>query len=163
MTRPEELNPVELQFQVEKLQGAYVEAIDDDRLEEWPDYFVDDCVYKVISRENVDRGLPAATIFCDSKGMLQDRVVALRHANIYAAHYYRHILSNVQVKDIVDSVVLVQSNYLVLQTLLNGDSEIYNTGKYQDKIVFTEQGPKFVEKLAIFDTFRIPNLMVTPI
>ena len=90
-------------------------------------------------------------------------MIALRHANIYAKHHYRHVLSNILVKQIAGPMVHVQSNYLVLQTLLNGDTQIYNAGKYQDKVVFTAQGPKFQEKLAIFDTYRIPNLLVTPV
>lgn len=158
-----ELSPQELQFQVEQLLGAYVEAIDDDQLEKWPEFFVDECVYKIISRENADSGLPAATMFCDSKGMLRDRVVALRHANIYARHYYRHLLSNILVKEVDGLVACVQSNYLVLQTLLNGDTKVFNAGKYLDRVVFTEQGPRFLEKVVVFDTYRIPNLLVTPI
>lgn len=158
-----ELSPQELQFQVAQLLGAYVEAIDDDQLEKWPEFFVDECVYKIISRENADSGLPAAAMFCDSKGMLRDRVVSLRHANIYARHYYRHLLSNILVKEVDGLVARVQSNYLVLQTLLNGDTSVFNAGKYLDRVVFTEQGSRFLEKVVVFDTYRIPNLLVTPI
>ena len=46
--------------EVEDLIHAYVQCIDDDRLEEWPDFFADDCLYKVIPRENADLGLPVA-------------------------------------------------------------------------------------------------------
>ncbi len=163
MLNVEKLSALELQYHVEKLQAGYVECIDDNRLEEWPDYFVDDAVYKVIPRENADRNLPVAAIFCDSKGMLVDRIVSLRKANIYAAHFYRHIISNVNVKAVDRGVVSVQSNYVVLQTRTDGTTEIYNAGKYLDKIVATEGGLKFKEKLAIFDTYQIQSLMVTPI
>lgn len=157
------LTPVELHYQVSKLLSDYVECIDDDRLEEWPDLFVEDCLYQVIARENADRGLPTSAIYCDSRGMLRDRVVALRHANIYAKHYYRHVLSNVNVKGVQDGEVLVHSNYVVLQTLVEGDTRVFNAGKYLDRIVATPDGLRFKRKVAVFDTYRIPNLLVTPL
>lgn len=157
------LSAIELRFEVERLLTAYVECIDDDRLEDWPGFFVDACVYEVVSRENVDRGLGLPTIYCDSTGMLRDRVVALRHANIYAKHYYRHVLSNVRVVDVRSDGADVRSNYVVFQTLVNGDTQIYNAGRYEDLVVPTAAGLRFARKRAVFDTYRIPNLMVTPL
>lgn len=154
---------VELQYQVEKLLANYVECIDDDRLESWPDFFVDKCLYKVISQDNVSRDLPAAAMFCDSRGMLVDRIVSLRNANVYAEHSYRHVLSNVNIKSVEEDGVTVQSNYMVLQTRNDGATKLYNSGKYLDKIVLEDDGFKFKEKVAIFDTHRIDSLMVTPI
>lgn len=157
------LAPVDLHYQVGKLLSDYVECIDDDRLEEWPQLFVEDCLYQVIARENADRGLPTSAMYCDSRGMLRDRVVALRHANIYAKHYYRHVLSNVNVKGVQDGEVVVQSNYVVLQTLVEGDTKVFNAGKYLDRIVATPDGLRFKRKVVVFDTYRIPNLLVTPL
>ncbi|MFP5464604.1 MAG: aromatic-ring-hydroxylating dioxygenase subunit beta [Gammaproteobacteria bacterium] len=157
------LVPVDLHYQVNKLLSDYVECIDDDRLEEWPQLFVEDCLYQVIARENADRGLPTSAMYCDSRGMLRDRVVALRHANIYAKHYYRHVLSNVNVKGVQDGEVVVQSNYVVLQTLVEGDTKVFNAGKYLDRIVATPDGLRFKRKVVVFDTYRIPNLLVTPL
>ena len=157
------LAPVDLHYLVGKLLSDYVECIDDDRLEDWPDLFVEDCLYQVIARENSDRGLPTSAMYCDSRGMLRDRVVALRHANIYAKHYYRHVLSNVNVKGVQDGEVVVQSNYVVLQTLVEGDTKVFNAGKYLDRIVATPDGLRFRRKVVVFDTYRIPNLLVTPL
>lgn len=153
----------ELQFHVERLLHTYVECIDDDRLEQWPEFFTDPCLYEVLSRENADRGLASAAVYCDSRGMLQDRVVALRHANIYAKHYYRHLVSNVVVHEVSAEAVQVRSNYAVLQTLVTGDTQIYSVGRCEDRVVGTPQGLKFASRRLIFDTYRIPNLMVTPL
>jgi anthranilate 1,2-dioxygenase small subunit len=158
-----DLSLPELQFHIEKLQNCYVECIDDDRLEEWPDFFIDQCLYKVISRENADRNLPVSAFLCDSKDMLIDRIVSLRHANVFAKHYYRHIISTINIKNITGGEISVQTNYAVFQTRLDGCTEIYNTGKYHDIIISTNNGLKFKEKQAIFDTYSIPSLMVTPI
>ena len=157
------LSAPDLHYQANKLLSDYVECIDDDRLEEWPDLFVDDCVYQVISRENADRNLPTSAIYCDSRGMLVDRIVALRHANIYARHYYRHVLSNVNVKGVDGGEVVVHSNYVVMQTLVEGDTHVFNAGKYLDRMVATPEGLRFKRKVVVFDTYRIPNLLVTPL
>jgi anthranilate 1,2-dioxygenase small subunit len=163
MTDLSKLSALELHYLASKLLSDYVETIDDDRLEQWPDLFVDDCVYQVIARENADRGLPTSAIYCDSRGMLVDRVVALRHANIYAKHYYRHVLSNVNVKGLDGDELIVQSNYVVLQTLVEGDTHVFNAGKYLDRMVATPDGLRFKSKVVVFDTYRIPNLLVTPL
>lgn len=73
------------QLAVERLLARYVASIDEDRLEEWPSYFTATCRYQIISRENRDKGLPIGVFFADSRGMLQDRVSALREANVYEA------------------------------------------------------------------------------
>lgn len=155
------VNP--LRHEVEDLIYAYVQCIDDGDLEHWPDFFTDPCVYKVIPRENVDLGLPAAVMFCDSRGMLRDRIVALRKANIYAPHFYRHVVSNVRVLGEADGEIQAQANYVVFQTLLDGETRIYNAGKYVDRIVRVDGALRFREKLCVFDTNRVQTLMVTPI
>ena len=157
------LTDVELQFHVERLLANYVQCIDEDRLEAWPDFFVDDCLYQVIAKENAERGLPVAAIFCDSKGMLADRIVSLRHANVYERHQYRHIVSSIVIGAVSDNVTQVQSNYVVYRTRTNGVTEVYNTGMYNDKIVAADGQLLFKEKIVTFDTNRIDSLLVTPL
>jgi salicylate 5-hydroxylase small subunit len=55
---------------------AYFETLDDGPLEQWPDYFTDDCLYQIIPRENYEAGYKLCTMQADSKGMLVDRVYA---------------------------------------------------------------------------------------
>jgi anthranilate 1,2-dioxygenase small subunit len=157
------MDPRELRAAVEELLSSYVECIDDDRLEEWPSHFAAECVYKIVPRENFDRGLPMSIMYCDSQGMLRDRIVALRKANIYPPHYSRHVVSNLRIKGDEGGVVSAQSSYVVLQTRHGGDTTIYNAGKYVDRIVFEEGRPKFREKLVVCDTFRVATLLVTPL
>lgn len=152
-----------LQYEVENLLARYVLAIDEDRLEDWPGLFTENCVYKLQSKENADRNLPVAAIFCDSKGMLVDRVISLRHANIYEQHQYRHIVSNTLIKSIEEDVIVASSNYVVFRTRTNGITEPYNAGIYYDKIVSLGRKFYFAEKLAVFDTNVIDSLLATPI
>lgn len=153
----------DLQHDVQELIARHAELIDDDRLEEWLELFIEDCVYKVISRENEDRGMPVATIFCDSRDMLVDRIVSLRKANIYPTHHYRHVISTARITKVARDVISAQTNYVIFQTRNDGHTSIYNAGKYVDEIVSGEGGLKFKSKKAVFDTNRVDTLMVRPV
>ena len=52
------MNLQEKKFLVEELQSAYVATIDDDRLEEWPDFFVDGCALRKLRRCAPQAGVP---------------------------------------------------------------------------------------------------------
>jgi anthranilate 1,2-dioxygenase small subunit len=157
----------ELRFAVEELLHAYVHCIDADRLEDWPEFFTDPCLYRVIPRENADQGLPIAVMYCDSKGMLRDRVVAHRQANIYAPHLYRHTVSAVRVTGQNGNAVTAEANYVVYRTMLDpvdyGSSELFSVGAYHDTIVIDNGTAKFREKIVLLDTARILSLLVTPL
>ena len=157
----------ELRFAVEELQYAYVHCIDADRLEQWPDFFTDPCRYEVTTRENLDQGLSVGIIYCDSKDMLRDRVVALREANIYGPHHYRHMISAVRVTGTEGNVVQAETNYAVYRTMLDpinyGSSELYSVGSYQDTIIIEQGVARFREKKVLVDTARVLSLLVTPL
>ena len=155
---------LETQWRVERLLSRYVACIDDDSLEEWPGFFTQEaCRYEIITRENVERGLPLTLVFCTSQGMLTDRIVSLREANIYPQRWYRHIVSNVVIQAIAEDHLDVQSHYVVLQTRRNGQTSIFSAGKYEDRIVLRAGELKFAEKRVIADTHRIDTLLVSPI
>src|SRR5690242_1528287 len=80
---------------ITRLLSDYVLFIDDDRLEEWPEFFVEDCIYKIIPRENLRFKTRLPILYCENKNMLRDRVTALRSSSIYNLHYDRHIISNI--------------------------------------------------------------------
>lgn len=157
----------ELRWAVDELFHAYVHCLDADKLEEWPQFFTDPCLYQVIPRENTDQGLPIAVIYCDSQGMLRDRVVAHRQANIYGPHCYRHLVSSIWITGQDGDLITAQANYAVFRTLLDpiqyGSTEVYSTGVYRDKIVWKNGTAKFKEKIVILDTCRIDSLLVTPL
>jgi len=157
----------EVRDAVEDLMHAYVQCIDDDRLEEWPDFFTEGCLYRVIPRENADQGLPIAIMHCDSRGMLHDRVVAHRKANLFAPHIYRHLVSAIRITGQEQEIVTVRANYAVFRTLVDpvsyGVTEVYSVGEYRDKIALIDGVTKFKEKLVIVDTSRIQSLLVTPL
>ena len=86
---------LELRARLADLYCAYDDALNDGALERWPELFAEACVYKVIPRENVEQGFPVALIYCESRAMLMDRVVALRETALFAPRIARRITSGV--------------------------------------------------------------------
>ena len=148
---------------IHDLMADYCHYIDDDRLEDWLEFFTEDCVYKILSRENVENDLPLELLSCRNKNMLRDRILSLREANIYNIHFDKHILGAVRIFAEENGAYWVQANYTVYQSNQDGVSELFNVGTYRDLIVFADGKPLFKEKIAIADTFGIPRLLSTPI
>lgn len=154
---------MDLRFELDELYSEYVECLDDGDLEHWPELFTEECLYKVIPRENFERGLPLALMLCESKGMLQDRVEALQRASVYAPRAMRHLISNIRIKAQEPDGIRVQANYAVLQTLNDEPTQVFNAGKYVDRVVRDAGRLKFKEKLCIFDSIVVPGSLVYPI
>ena len=145
------------------LMADYCHFIDDNRLEEWLDFFTEDCVYKILSRENEDSKLPMELMSCLNKNMLRDRVLSLRQANIYNIHTDKHVLGAVRVLGAENGVYRVRSNYAAYQTNQDGLTELFGVGTYHDRITFVGGKLFFKEKLVIADTFGIARMLSTPL
>jgi salicylate 5-hydroxylase small subunit len=142
---------------------AYFDALDEGRLEEWPEFFVEQCVYRIISRENHAAGQGLCIMQADSKGMLTDRVRAILKTQVYAPRYYRRFYSGLRVVKASGQEWEVRQNMLVIQTLLNKPSEILACGVGHDRIVAGESGElKFLERTLVLDTEMIRNSVIYP-
>jgi anthranilate 1,2-dioxygenase small subunit len=152
-----------LRLRVEDLYSEYAHTIDDDRLEEWPDLFTDTANYRVTTRENYDNGLPLAMVYCDGRGMMADRISALRTANIFEPHVYCHMLSAVRVLAREGGVICARSNFSVLRTMQEGETMLFAVGRTFDKIVEDGGRLRFAERLAVLDSRRVDTLLVIPV
>ena len=152
-----------LRLRVEDLYSEYAHTIDDDRLEEWPDLFTDTSNYRVTTRENYDNGLPLAMVYCDGRGMMADRISALRTANIFEPHVYCHMLSAVRVLAREGGVICARSNFSVLRTMQEGETMLFAVGRTFDKIVEDGGRLRFAERLAVLDSRRVDTLLVIPV
>ena len=154
----------ELFFEATQLMQAYCAGIDEDRLEDWPGFFVADGRYEMVTRENADRNLPATAMRCDGTAMMRDRVVSLRHANVYAKQFCRHLVSDLLIGPITESTVTVSSNYLVTRVVaVEGDPTVFSVGRTTDTLVLADDGLYFQSRRVIADNDRIHTLLVLPI
>ena len=157
------LNSRDLRLELEELYAAYTACLDEERFEEWPEFFVEHCLYKIVPRENFERGLPLATWLCESKGYLADRVTAIRKTAVYAPRSLRRIVSGVRVLGWKDGTLEARASYLALETLQDELTRVFNTGQYRDKLVVEDGRLKFKEKLCIFDSLLVPNSLIYPL
>lgn len=157
------IKEVMLWFDLQRLQERYVTVIDSDRLEEWPELFTDDGIYEIIPKENADLGLSIGIMHCFGRAMMRDRIVSLRKANVFEPHTYRHMTSGLEFKQVDADSIDMQSHYVVVQTLTDGESRVYQTGRYFDRVVRTAHGWRYQHKRAVYDTSRVPTLLVTPV
>ena len=148
---------------IEDLIADYAHAVDDDRLEEWPDFFTEDCSYRIINRQNYAKGRRVGIMDCSSKGMLRDRILALREANVYEPHCYRHLQSGIRIVTNDGGVYKVETSFVIVRTMQEGDMSLFCTGKFVDEVVFDGDIPLFRKRLVVTDSNRIHTLIVIPI
>ncbi|MGV0906695.1 aromatic-ring-hydroxylating dioxygenase subunit beta [Mycobacterium novum] len=157
------MDDISLRYELQDLENRYIRTIDDDRLEEWPDFFTDDATYEILPRENVRAGRPAGVVHCFGKGMMRDRIVSLRKANIFEAQTYRHFVSGFEIMSRSNDRIFARSNYLVIRTLSDQTAEVFQVGCYEDEIVRTADGWRYANKRAIFENARVKTLLVIPV
>jgi anthranilate 1,2-dioxygenase small subunit len=145
------------------LQAAYIRCIDSNALETWPDFFLDECLYKVTTAENHKLGFPAGIIYADTKGMLIDRVQALREANIYEKQSYRHILGLPNIVRNGGSEAESETPFLVVRIMHDGQSDVFATGIYLDTVRASGTDLKFASRVVVCDSSRIDTLMALPL
>ena len=154
--------PVDDRLWIDDLYARYAATLDDRRFDEWPEFFTDDCTYRIVPRENYDRGLPLATLSFESKGMLRDRVYAITETLFHEPYYTRHLISGLIVA-VEDDGYHVRANYAVIRTKAGSLSEVYSAGRYIDHIVDHRGTLLFQEKLCVFDSELIPNSLIYPL
>ncbi|MEN9539536.1 MAG: hypothetical protein RLZZ126_1771 [Pseudomonadota bacterium] len=148
----------------------YAETLDSGKLQDWPLLFTEDCIYKVQSRENFDRGLPLATLAFESQGMLKDRVYGIEETLYYEPYWQRHVVG----APLVDAVdrsaaglrVRARASYAVFRTKPDRVTEVYNVGRYVDELWQTPgaaHGWLLKSRICVFDSDLILNSMIYPV
>ena len=136
-------------------------ALDEDRLEDWPSFFTENGTYRIATAENEARGLPAPILFAQGRAMLRDRVASLRHANIYEPQRYRHMVSSVLLGESAGDEVSARSNFLVLRVMENGETTLFASGVYRDRISLSKM--QYAERVVVCDSRRFDTLLAIPL
>lgn len=145
------------------LLAEYGALLDLTQYDEWLGLFAEECRYNIVSRENYDRGLPAALIFCDSRAVLEDRIRALREANKYNIHTDRHLIGLPRLLPRGAEGLTIEAPFAVYQTGQEGETRLFATGLYRDRLEPAGGGLKIRDKLVLLDTFAVPTLLATPL
>ena len=152
-----------LQNELRDLYEEIADYLDDNQVERWPGYFVDDCMYQVISKENHDQGLPQAAIYCDGIAMVRDRVLALRETQVHEARTLRHFISGVRVTGIDGDLIQARANFLITEALSDDEPRLLMVGRYVDTLVRREGRLLFKVRLAVYDNYRVYRSLIVPV
>jgi len=154
----------EIRLAVAELIGEAAELIDEDRLEEWTTLFTDPCRYLVICRDNFDAGMRQGVMYAASRGMLEDRVLAVRRANLFEPHRYRHVVGPIRLKAVADGIAEVHSHFIVARIMQDGTTSLFASGRYRDRIDVSDLAVcRFAERIAVIDSEKIDTLLAIPL
>ena len=137
--------------------------LDDDQVEHFPDFFIDECTYQVVSRENFAQGLPQATIYCDGISMVRDRVIALRQTQVYVPRTWRHFISGVRVTAMLGRELHVSANFLITEAMSDQDPTLFLVGQYLGILVRVDGRLKFRQHLAVYDNHHVRRSLIVPV
>ena len=157
------LSILESQYRVDQFNAAYGDCLDRSAYDSWIAMFTEDCLYKVVPRENHDAGLPVCTMALEGQGMLKDRVYGITNTLFHAPYYQRHVIGGARILSDNGITIEATANYSVFRTKPGSVSEVYNVGRYLDRFVYGDQGLLLQERLCVFDSELILNSLIYPI
>ena len=157
------LSILESQYRVDQLNAAYGEALDNADYDSWIGLFTEDCYYRVVGRENYDQNLPLSIMALEGHGMLKDRVYGITNTLFHAPYYQRHVIGTARILSDDSRTLNATTNYAVFRTKPGSVSEVYNVGRYVDRLLHTPQGLKLQERICVFDSELILNSLIYPI
>jgi salicylate 5-hydroxylase small subunit len=152
-------------FELLNLYSDYAMVCDSAEWEKWPEFFVEEGIYRLQPRENFEQGMPLCLLALESKAMIKDRVYGVKETLYHDPYYQRHIVGTPRVLSVqADGArILSEANYTVIRTKFDGDSTVLSVGFYRDEIVRTPEGLKLASRLCVYDSEMIANSIIYPI
>jgi 3-phenylpropionate/cinnamic acid dioxygenase small subunit len=145
------------------LYCAYDDTLNDSHLDAWPALFTDPCTYKIVPRDSHEQGFPIAVMYCESRDMLMDRVVALRDTALFAPRIVRRITSGICVRSVASDGLHLSASFALFQTMPDQPSDVFLCGRSQDRVVDEAGVLRFAERICIYDSTIVPTSLVYPI
>ena len=155
--------PAELRARLADLYAAYDAALGEGRYEDWPGFFTERCVYKIIARENHAAGLPVGLVYAESRGMLADRVAALRKTMLYAPRLVRGLTTGIRLEAAAAGELRLSASFATFETMLNEPSTVFLCGRLYDRVVEDAGELRFAERLCVTDATLVPGSLIFPI
>jgi anthranilate 1,2-dioxygenase small subunit len=157
------LRRAELTSLIGMVQARYAREIDDGDCTVWPEFFVDDCFYKITTADNHAQNLEAGLMWMDSKNMLRDRIMSLLEANVYERHSYRHLLGQPFIGEIGDDELESETSFMVARITREGPTDLFATGRYVDRYRLFGDDAKLVTRIVVLDSGYIDTLLGFPL
>ena len=149
--------------QLRDLYDEYVATLDAGDFDAWLDLFLEESEYRVIAAENYERGLPLATIRCDSRRMLADRIDAIRNTQTFAPRRVRRFVSGIRLDGAAEESATVRASFLAVESLDDEPTRIHLAGRYVDVVASVDGTLRFRSKVAVYDSPIVPVSLIYPV
>jgi salicylate 5-hydroxylase small subunit len=153
----------ELRLDVQEFYSRYAECLDGGRLQVWPEFFLDYCVYRVTTRRNLRLGPDEDLVSLSTRTGMRDRIVAIGQSEDYEPHMQRHFVSNFRIQAASDDELRAQANFEILRTFPERRTEYFVSGIYNDRVSITNGRLHFREKICVLDSDVPPDTLIYPI
>ena len=154
----------ELRLEIEEFNAEYAAVLDAGRVQDWPNFFADDAVYRITARENADAGLPVGLVYCEGIGMIRDRALAISRTTMFAPRYLLHQVTNTRVLAVEPSgEISAESNYALFETLVDEKTVLQQVGRYHDRFVRRDSNLKLKARHCVYDSLIIDTALIYPV
>jgi anthranilate 1,2-dioxygenase small subunit len=154
----------ELRLEIEEFNAEYAAVLDAGRVQDWPQFFAEDAIYRITGRENADAGLPVGLVYCEGMGMLRDRALAISRTTMFAPRYLLHQVTNTRVLAVDPSgEISAQANYALFETLVDEKTTLQQVGRYHDRFVRLDGRLKLKARHCIYDSLIIDTALIYPV
>ena len=153
----------ELRLDVEEFYARYAECLDGGRLQQWPEFFLESCLYRVTTRRNLRLGPDQDLVSLATRSAMFDRIVAVGQSEDYEPYMQRHIVSSFRIQAASAEELRAQANFQILRTFPERRTEYFLSGTYSDRIAISSGRLNFREKICVLDSDIPPEPLVYPI
>ena len=153
----------ELRLDVQEFYARYAECLDGGRLQQWPEFFLETCVYRITTRRNLRLGPDEDFASIASRAAMFDRIVAIGQSEDYEPHMQRHTISNFRVQAASAQELRTQANFQILRTFPDQRTEFFLSGSYNDRVAVSSGRLHFREKICVLDSDIAPVSLTYPI
>ena len=153
----------ELRLDIQEFYARYAECLDGGRLAQWPEFFLESCVYRITTRRNLHLGPEEDLVSLSTRASMLDRIGAIGQSEDYEPHMQRHIISNFRIQAASAEELRAQANFHILRTFPEGRTEYFVSGAYSDRIAVTSGRLNFREKICVLDSDVPPESLIYPI
>ncbi len=152
---------------IELLYTMYAEALDDGDIARWPSFFADDApLYRITTRDNLERGMELCLVICDGQSMLRDRSTALQKTVMYRHRFQRRMMSGIRLlsSDGLDrDSIKVRATFALFEAIGDEPSKLLACGRSTDVVVRQGGELKFKDRLCMVDSRVMPDSLVFPL
>lgn len=153
-----------LRLRVEDVLCDCAAALDEERFDAWPGFVAQpQCRNELLSRENVDLGLPVPLMSGDSQGMVSDRMAML----IMGTRTFRPMrqlrqVSNVRSARQPDDSIAGRAGGVVFQSDEEGVSSLYIVARLEVRLVEPGAALQISQMRVVVDSFGTDAMLAVP-